>query len=53
MNLSLHKTPAEDQAETISSKVGLDQIGLINPRQVYWNLPVEALYEEIIFRKEA
>ena len=30
----------------------LDNVGLINLRKVYWNLPTEALYEEIIFRGE-
>jgi phosphoenolpyruvate carboxykinase (ATP) len=47
------KTPAEAQAEAVKSDFGLENIGLINVRKVYWNLPTEALYEEIIFRSEA
>ncbi len=47
------KTPAEGQAAAIRSDYGLDYLGLTNLRKVYWNLPAEALYEEIIFRGEA
>ncbi len=47
------KTPAEGQADATKSDFGLDNIGLINLRKVYWNLTTEALYEEIIFRAEA
>ena len=47
------KTPTEAQAEAIKADFGLDNIGLINLRKVYWNLTTEALYEEIIFRNEA
>ncbi len=47
------KTPTEGQAQAIRSDYGLDNIGLSNLRKVYWNLPTEALYEEIIFRGEA
>ncbi|HQR44735.1 MAG TPA: phosphoenolpyruvate carboxykinase (ATP) [Thermoanaerobaculia bacterium] len=32
---------------------GLAYLGLSNLRKVYWNLPTEALYEEIVFRGEA
>ncbi|OQY32997.1 MAG: phosphoenolpyruvate carboxykinase (ATP) [Anaerolineaceae bacterium 4572_5.1] len=46
------KTPAEKQAEAIRSDYGLENLGLKNQRKVYWNLPPEALYEEIIFRSE-
>jgi phosphoenolpyruvate carboxykinase (ATP) len=46
-------TPAEGQASVIRSDYGLDYLGLSNLRKVYWNLPTEALYEEIIFRGEA
>lgn len=52
-NLLNIKTPAEAQASAVKSDYGLDNIGLTNLRQVYWNLPTEALYEEIIFRNEA
>src|SRR5512137_2664284 len=47
------KTPAEGQAAAIRSDYGLDNLGLSNLRKVYWNLPMEALYEEVIFRGEA
>lgn len=47
------KTPAQVQADVIKSDFGLDHHGLFNFRKVYWNLPTEALYEEIIFRGEA
>jgi phosphoenolpyruvate carboxykinase (ATP) len=46
-------TPTEGQASAIRSDYGLDYLGLSNLRKVYWNLPTEALYEEIIFRGEA
>jgi len=52
-NLLNIKTPAEAQANAVKSDYGLDNLGLTNLRQVYWNLPTEALYEEIIFRGEA
>jgi phosphoenolpyruvate carboxykinase (ATP) len=47
------KTPAEVQAEATKSDFGLENIGLVNLRKVYWNLTTEALYEEVIFRNEA
>ena len=47
------KSPSEGQASALKSDYGLDNNGLINLRKVYWNLPVEALYEESIFRNEA
>jgi phosphoenolpyruvate carboxykinase (ATP) len=47
------KTPAESQANAVQSDYGIDNLGLLNLRKVYWNLPTEALYEEIIFRGEA
>ena len=46
------KSPAQGQAAARKSDYGLENIGLTN-LQVYWNLPSEALYEEIIFRGEA
>lgn len=46
------KTPAEAQAEARKSDYGLDYQGLNNLNKVYWNLPVEALYEESVFRNE-
>ncbi len=47
------KTPAQSEASALKSDYGLDNHGLTNLRMAYWNLPVEALYEEITFRKEA
>jgi len=52
-NLLNIKTPAEGQAAAIRADYGLDYLGLTNLRKVYWNLPTEALYEEVIFRSEA
>ncbi len=52
-NLLDIKTPAQAQATALKSEYGLENIGLTNLRQVYWNLPAEALYEEIAFRGEA
>jgi phosphoenolpyruvate carboxykinase (ATP) len=52
-NLLNIKTPAEDQAIALKSDYGLENLGLTNLRKVYWNLPTEALYEEIVFRGEA
>jgi phosphoenolpyruvate carboxykinase (ATP) len=46
------KTPAEAQAQVWKSDYGLINHGLTNLHTVYWNLPVEALYEEIVFRSE-
>ncbi len=46
------KTPTEDQAAARKSDYGLEILGLRNLRKVYWNLPNEALYEEIVFRQE-
>jgi phosphoenolpyruvate carboxykinase (ATP) len=47
------KTPAEAQTDATKCDFGLENIGLVNLRKVYWNLTTEALYEEIIFRNEA
>ncbi|MFH2103197.1 MAG: phosphoenolpyruvate carboxykinase (ATP) [Chloroflexota bacterium] len=52
-NLLNIKTPAENQASAIRADYGLDYFGLTNLRKVYWNLPTESLYEEIVFRSEA
>ena len=51
-NLLNIKTPAEDQAQALKSDYGLANQGLTNLRKVYWNLPSESLYEEIVFRRE-
>lgn len=46
-------TPAEKEAQTLKADYGLKYLGLTNLRKVYWNLPVESLYEETVFRTEA
>jgi phosphoenolpyruvate carboxykinase (ATP) len=46
-------TPAQAEAQALKSDYGLEHVGLSNLRIVYWNLPTEALYEEISFRGEA
>jgi len=45
-------TPAELQAGELKSDYGIINHGLTNLRKVYWNLPMEALYEEALFRRE-
>ena len=52
-NLLNIKTPAQAQADSTKSDFGLENIGLTNLNKAYWNLPTEALYEEVIFRGEA
>jgi len=52
-NLYNINTPADGQAASIRGDYGLDNLGLNNLGKVYWNLPMEALYEESIFRGEA
>ena len=47
------KTPAQGEAQAVKSDYGLDNHGISNLRMAYWNLPTEALYEEIAFRREA
>lgn len=46
------KTPAQKIAGAVKSEYGLENHGLKHLNNVYWNLPTEALYEEIIFRRE-
>lgn len=46
------KTPAQSIAKERACDYGLSNYGLKNLGQVYWNLPVEALYEEAMFRRE-
>ncbi len=52
-NLLNIKTPASAQAQALKPDYGLVNLGLENLGTVYWNLPPEALVEEIIFRGEA
>jgi len=51
-NLLNIKTPAQDIANPRKPYYGIDNHGLTNLSNVYWNLPHEALYEEIVFRGE-
>jgi phosphoenolpyruvate carboxykinase (ATP) len=51
-NLLNIKTPAQDIANSRKPYYGIDNHGLTNLSNVYWNLPHEALYEEIVFRGE-
>jgi len=51
-NLLNIRTPAEDQANALKSDYGLENQGLTDLRKVYWNIPSESLYEEIVFRGE-
>jgi len=46
-------SPTQQHAGALKSDYGLENHGLTNIHEVYWNLPEEALYEEIIFREEA
>jgi phosphoenolpyruvate carboxykinase (ATP) len=52
-NLLDIKTPAQGESQALKSDFSLDNHGLANLRMAYWNLPTEALYEEIAFRREA
>lgn len=45
-------TPATKQAKELAADFKLDNHGLVQLDQVYWNLPDATLYEEIIFRNE-
>ena len=52
-NLLDIKTPAQAQAAGAARAItAWRHLGLTNLQQVYWNLPTEALYEEIVFRGE-
>jgi phosphoenolpyruvate carboxykinase (ATP) len=51
-NLLNIKTPAQPEAAALKADYGLDNHGLANLGQVYWNLTSEALYEEAVFRGE-
>ncbi len=46
------QTPAQKEKTAVKSEFSLSNHGLTNLNNVYWNLPTEALYEEIIFRSE-
>jgi phosphoenolpyruvate carboxykinase (ATP) len=51
-NLLNIRTPAQKEAEALKSDYGLENHGLTNLNHIYWNLPVESLYEEAVFRNE-
>jgi phosphoenolpyruvate carboxykinase (ATP) len=51
-NLLNITTPAQGEAGAVRSDFSLENLGLSNLRMVYWNLPTEALYEEVAFRRE-
>ena len=51
-NLLNITTPAQSEARVLRSDYGLENHGLTNLNVVYWNIPTEALYEEITFRRE-
>lgn len=47
------RTPAEGIANVMKPAYTLENHAFCNARREYWNLPVEALYEEAVFRGEA
>ena len=51
-NLPNIKTPAESVAQIRKADYDLSNHGIENLRLVYWNLPMETLYEEAVFRGE-
>jgi len=51
-NLLNIKTPAETVAQVRKADYNLSNHGIGNLRLAYWNLPMEALYEEAVFRGE-
>ena len=51
-NLLNIKTPTEGVAQTRKADYNLSNNGISNLRLAYWNLPVESLYEESVFRGE-
>ena len=51
-NLPSIKTPAEFVAQIRKADYDLSNHGIENLRLVYWNLPMETLYEEAVFRGE-
>ena len=52
-NLFKIPTPAAAQAGVLKSDYGLENQGFSSTGLVYWNLPSEALVEEMLFRGEA
>lgn len=52
MSKNIKYSPTINQAEDLKSNYGLENHGLANLGNVYWNLPVASLYEEAVFRGE-
>jgi phosphoenolpyruvate carboxykinase (ATP) len=52
INLLNIKTPADSIAQTRKADFNLASQGISNLRLAYWNLAIEALYEEAVFRGE-
>ena len=46
------KSPAHNEAQILKADFSLSNYGFRNLHNVYWNLPAESLYEEIVFRSE-
>lgn len=46
------QTPTQKEARTLRADYGLENHGLTNLHETYWNMRRAALYEEIIFRGE-
>ncbi|MCU0285160.1 MAG: phosphoenolpyruvate carboxykinase (ATP) [Acidobacteria bacterium] len=46
------ESPALKQAQELACEYGLENHGILQTGNVYWNLPTPALYEEAIFRSE-
>ena len=51
-NIFETKTPTELFAQTRRAEYDLSNQGIGDVRLAYWNLPIEALYEEAVFRGE-
>ena len=45
-------TPAQKNATDFKADYGLKNHGFVHLKEVYWNLPISALYEEAVFRGE-
>lgn len=52
MSKDIKYSPAIKQAGELKSKHGLENHGLFNLGNVYWNLPAASLYEEAVHRAE-
>ena len=52
VNLTNGKTPALDIAEARKARYNITNLGVQGVQTAYWNLPMEALQEEAVFRGE-